>query len=235
MLRILIKISFGLLLFPLICACSPATKTSHRHIRAGRITSQQGHSVIIYPEIQDSPLPKYHWPTPQQAVITAYSFHCHGSLGAKETEQETLYDCDGLNHSLCKKFSIHPRIIDITRLLHKQYPLSIVEGFCCHKHFRFLTASGKSLSTKHLSGNAALLFTEKDIHLETLSSILSPLYKKKSIYPCSIDFTTTKTTVGNEEFLITLIPKDTGNYLSIEMLYDLETTRPIEVPPSSLT
>ncbi|SFV97826.1 hypothetical protein [Chlamydia abortus] len=232
MLRILIKISFGLLLFPLVCACSKATETAHRHIRAGRITSQHGHSVIIYPEIQDSPLPQYPWPTPQQSVITAYSFHCRGSLSAKKTEQETLYDCDGLHHSLCKKFSIHPRIIDITRLLHKEYPLSIVEGFCCYKHFRFLTASGESLSTKHLSGNAALLFTEKAIRLETLRSIFSPLYKKQSIYPCSIDFTTTQTTIGNEEFRITLIPKDTGNYLSIEMLYDLETLRPIEVPPS---
>ncbi|QVE48713.1 hypothetical protein SBV42_02875 [Chlamydia crocodili] len=233
--RILIKISFGLFLFPLLCSCTNSTETPCRHIRAGRITSQQGHSVVIYPKKQDRSLPNYSWPTPQQRVITGYSFHCHGSLISIETEKGTLYDCDGLNHSLCKIFPIHSRIIDITRLLNTLNTISIIEGFCCHKHFRFLKASGEMLSTKHLHGNAALLFTDKELSIDTLSSLLRSLYKKKRIYPCSIDFITSEKSLGNEEFLITLLRKDKGTYLAIEMLYDLEKNQPIETPPSPLS
>ncbi|WP_375793631.1 hypothetical protein O1W69_00675 [Chlamydia sp. 12-01] len=233
--RILIKISFGLFLFPLLCSCTGTTEAPRRHIRAGRITSQQGHSVVIYPERKENLLPKYSWSTPQQPVITAYSFHCHGSLISIETEKGTLYDCDGLNHSLCQNFPIHPRIIDITRLLNTHYRFSIIEGFCCHKHFRFLKASGKVLSTKHLNGDAALLFTEKEFSLDTLCSLLRPLYRKKCAYPCSVDFITTETTLKNEEFLITLIRKDDGVYLVIEMLYDLERAQPIVASSSSLS
>ncbi|SYX08651.1 hypothetical protein C834K_0173 [Chlamydia poikilotherma] len=233
--RILIKTSLGFFLFPLICSCTNSTETPHRHIRAGRITSQQGHSVVIYPESRENPLPKYSWPTPQRRVITRYSFHCHGSLISIETENGTLYDCDGLNHSLCKIFPIHSRIIDITRLLNTHNTISIVEGFCCHKHFRFLKASGETLSIKHLNGNAALLFTDKKLSMDSLSSLLRSLYKKKNTYPCSIDFITTETTLQNEEFLITLTRKDKGTYLAIEMLYDLEKGQPIETPPSPLS
>lgn len=154
---------------------------------------------------------------------------------SRETEMGTLYDCDGLNHSLCKHFSIHPRIIDITRLLHNLCPLSIVEGFCCHKHFRFLKASGQLLSTKHLSGDAAILFTEEEPSIQILCSRLSSLYKKKSAYPCSTVFIMGETTLRNEEFLLTLVKKDGGTYLSIEMLYDIEKAQPIVVPLSSLS
>ncbi|AAP04911.1 hypothetical protein [Chlamydia caviae] len=233
--RILIKVSFGLCVFPLLCSCADTTKTPRRHIHAGRITSQQGHSVVIYPERQENPLPKYSWPTPQRPVITKYSFHCHGSLTSIETEKGTIYDCDGLNHSLYKTFPIHSRIIAITRLIHAHSTLSIIEGFCCHKHVRFLKASGKNLSNKHLEGNAALLFSDKELSVETLRSILHPLYKKKCLYPCSIEFITTETTLSNEEFIITLIRENKGTYLAIEMLYDLENAQPVRVPPSPLS
>ncbi|WP_348664152.1 hypothetical protein [Chlamydia vaughanii] len=230
---ILINISFRLILLFILCGCS-TTPQKRRAIHAGRVTSQQGCSVILYPQDQPCSPPEYHWLTPKQSVITSYSFHCRGTTSLLNTEEDTIYDCDGFNHSLFKNFSVHPRIIDITRVLHKQYTVEILEGFCCYKHFRFLKAGGKSISPKHLIGSAVLLSTSQNLSMEILSSLLQSLYKKKQTYPFPKEFLFTETTVSNGEFLITATKEEGNTLLSIEMLYDLETSQPINEPSSPL-
>lgn len=223
---------FLLLLVCVLCGCSSSSTT--RNIHSGRITSQQGYSVILYPHEKNVPLPNYLWPTPRKPIITQYSFYCRGASLSLETETDVLYDCDGFSHSLHKKFPSYQRLVDIIRILNKHYTLVIREGFCCRKHFHFLQALGKTLSTKHLQGTAVLIWMYETPSLNTLNKLLRSLYKKNQTYPIVTEFSTTDTTLSNEEFLITITTETLGTCLSIELLYDLETSQKIMTPPPNL-
>lgn len=214
---------FLFLLFCVFCGCSSSSTTQNVH--SGRITSQQGFPVILYPQEKACPPPAYCWPTPQKPIITEYSFHCQGASLSLETADDTLYDCDGFAHSLYNNFPIYPRLIEITRVLNYHFPLSIREGFCCQKHFRFLQASGKSLSPKHLQGAAVLIWTAETLSFDTLRPSLASLYKKNIVYPIPTEFSIAGTTLYNGEFSITLTPDSLGTWIAIELLYDLETSR----------
>ncbi|AQT77930.1 hypothetical protein [Chlamydia gallinacea] len=214
-----------LLLLYILCGCSSSSTT--RNIHSGRITSQQGYPVILYPQEKECPSPQYPWPSLKKPIITTYSFYCRGTSQFLETETDILYDCDGFTHSLCKNFPFHPRLIDITRVLNKQYSLSIREGFCCQKHLNFLQALGIALPKKHLQGNAVRIWISETPSVEELNRALLSLYKKTSTYPMTIEFSTTNTTLSNGEFFITLTPENLGTLLSIELLYDIETSQKI--------
>lgn len=214
----------------LLVGCSRSSPPVH----PVRITAQKGHSVILYPQEEPSPPPCYPWLTPKLPVISPYSFYCHGTSLLLATDQVTLYDCNGLTHSVSQNFSIYPRLITITRLLHTQYPLTIREGFCCPKHFLFLRASGEHISTRHLKGAAAILYSAQEIPLTAIKHLLAPLYEKKKEYPFSTEIKIHAATVGNGEFLITCLPQQEGTLLHLDLLYDIESSQPIHLPPSPM-
>lgn len=214
-----------LLLLCVLYGCSSSSTT--RNIHSGRITSQQGYPVILYPQEKECLPPQYPWSSPQKPIITAYFFYCRGASQFLETETDILYDCDGFTHSLCKNFPFHTRLIDITRVLNKQYSLTVREGFCCQKHLNFLQASGVTLPKKHLQGTAVLIWISETPSTDVLSRVLLSLYKKNSTYPMTIEFSTTDTTLSNGEFFITLTPENVGTLLSIELLYDIETSQKV--------
>ncbi|ANH78382.1 hypothetical protein [Candidatus Chlamydia sanziniae] len=217
----------------LFVSCS--TKESvPRYTIAERITSQQGCHVLLYLKSSPSPFPSYNWHTPSVSIITAYSFYCHGGGKTLLSSQGTLYDCEGKRHSLTKEIfrHIHPRLIQIARLLQQHYPkLVITEGWCCPHHFRFLEAMGMSLPRRHLNGTAALLTLASPISLEELPTILKHLYPR--LAPVSLkEFTLSGSMLKNEEFSLTLTNKGSHIEISIEIFYDTTKEEPV-LPPES--
>ncbi|SPN73702.1 hypothetical protein C10C_0541 [Chlamydia serpentis] len=194
-----------------------------RYVIAERITSQKDCPVILYPKNYLIQPPLYNWQSPNKPAITAHSFHCRGQGGSLSTPEGILYDCEGLRHSITQEVSryIHPKLIEMVRLLQQDHPkLTIIEAFCCSKHFRFLEASGIFLSQGHLQGTRVLLNLNPPLPTEEILQIPNKLYKKKSD-PHLTQFTITESTMSNQEVLLTWKSHDSHTEISLEILHHL--------------
>ncbi|WP_100934552.1 hypothetical protein [Candidatus Chlamydia corallus] len=208
----------------LLASCSLSKHRCVRFVTAERITSQKDCPVVLYPKSEPIAPPLYDWLSPNKHVLTAYSFYCRGEEGFLSTPEGILYDCQGLHHSIIKEEFryIHPRLIEVVRLLQQHHPkVSIIEGFCCRKHFRFLEASGVFLSQLHLQGTAALLILDPPLSVENILAIIKKLYTKKSD-PSLTNFIVTEATLSNSELRLTR--KDLGLHtqITLEILNSLQ-------------
>lgn len=168
---------------PFLLTLTSCTKSKPYSYTLDHIVSHHHHPVILYPTNENNPLPTYSWPTPTTPIISPYSFHCQGSSSPLTCPLGEIYDCDGLRHSISKGFPIHPTIIALTRILNRHFPLSILEGYCCAKHLRFLEYSGQHRSKKHLTGEAAILVLRGTISPGEIATILNTHTQEKlSIY-----------------------------------------------------
>ncbi|AEB41461.1 hypothetical protein [Chlamydia pecorum] len=184
----LLKTIFCLSFLPLLSSCSSKNSSSCETL-AERIFSQKGCPVLLHPPQEKRSPPCYPWHPYPNPVLTRYAFLCQGREACIETPEGILYDCNGFNHSLKEERfkTIHPKLIELSRKLQQSYPrLSIVEGLCCQKHFRFLQASKKSPSEKHLSGHAALITIPEELSLEDLCKALKAKHPIRDLRDPSI-------------------------------------------------
>lgn len=200
----------------LLCLCCltlPSCTKKSRVFLPERITRQHEHSVVIFPQEYELPLPSYAWDTPSSPVITTYSFCCKGNAAYIETPNGEFYDCRGLDHSMLTSFPIHPKLILLSRALATYFPLTIVEGYCCKKHLLFLQESGHHISTRHQEGLAALLFLPTLLTIEQASVLLSKALPKEPPFTPS-----SPNQMKNSICQITLHPLPGGTEVSIEIL-----------------
>ncbi|WP_201456643.1 hypothetical protein [Chlamydia sp. 17-3921] len=183
---------------------------------AERVISQKGCPVLLHPPQQNIAPPSYSWHSPSNSVITSYSFLCRGQSSSIDSLKGSIYDCDGLNHSLTNESfkEIHPKLIEISRLLQKSYSeLSVLEGFCCARHFQFLEASGKLISPKNLLGKAAILAIPGHLSIESISNVL------KNLFPTPAKtFQISDTILECLEYRLTLYTEQNQTKILIEIL-----------------
>ncbi|ACZ33559.1 conserved hypothetical protein [Chlamydia pneumoniae LPCoLN] len=208
----------------LLTSCSFSKNSRTCFVTPERITSQKDCPVLLHPKSTTISPPLYDWISPNREVITAYSFYCRGQGNSIITPEGVLYDCDGLHHSITKEEFryIHPRLIEVVRLLQQDHPkVSIIEAFCCPKHFHFLEASGISLSQLHLEGTAATFALDPPLPMEKLLATIKKLYTKNSD-PSLTNFIVTEATLTNPELRLT--QQDLGSHteITVEILDNLQ-------------